>query len=61
MVNTDRVKQIQKAMKLLGWLEVSDRISSPEDRVIFNKLREECIDRLKAKDDAILKKNKITF
>lgn len=61
MSKEERTKEIRKAIELLGWLEVSDRIRRPEDRTILNELREKRDAELKASADKILEKNKIKF
>ncbi len=56
-----RTKEIQKAIKLLGWLAVSERIRTPEDRAIFGLLSQEFNAEQRAIEDARLKKHHITF
>lgn len=61
MSKEERVKEIRKAIKLVGWLVVSDRIKGVEDRAIFNELKDEFQRKRKADEDKILKRHKIKF
>lgn len=61
MNKEERVKEIRKAIALLGWPEVSERIRSPEDRAIFNELLEEFNASVKAEGDKTLEKHHIKF
>ncbi len=57
----ERVKEIRKAIALLGWSEVNKRIRSREDRTIFNKLSKEFDARMKAEGDKVLEQHQIKF
>jgi len=56
-----RTKEIQKAIKLLGWLAVSERIRTPEDRAIFGLLSQEYNAERRVIEDERLKKHHIIF
>ena len=61
MSKDERVKEIRKAIGLLGWVSVRERIRSSEDRAIFDELSEEFMTREKARLDKILKEHHIEF
>jgi hypothetical protein len=56
-----RREEISKAVELIGWSATSERIKMVEDRKIFNNLFEESIKKHKDREDAILKKHKLSF
>ena len=61
MNKEERIKEIRKAVKLLGWMEVGARVRSREDQAIFAELGEEFRATQKANDDKILEKHNIKF
>lgn len=61
MSKEERVKEIRKAIKLVGWTEVGQRVRSPEDRAIFDELGQEFRTENKARQDKILKDHHIEF
>lgn len=61
MSKEERIKEIQKAIKLLGWVEVGSRVRSKEDQAIFAELGEEFRATRRANDDKILEKHHIKF
>jgi len=61
MSKEERVKEIRKAIKLLGWTEVGARVRSREDQAIFAELGEEFRATQKAKGDKILEQHHIKF
>ncbi|GAI80025.1 unnamed protein product [marine sediment metagenome] len=61
MSKEERVKEIWKAIKLLGWTAVALRARSPEDRAIFDELGQEFLTENKAQQDKILEKHHIKF
>lgn len=56
-----REKEIAKAIKLIGWMGVSDRLKTEGDRKIFNELQEKQNAPFRRDDDRILKKAGISF
>lgn len=56
-----REKEIAKAIKKVGWMAVSLRIKTEEDRKIYDKLSKEFITRHAVEEDKILKKAGISF
>jgi len=61
MSKEERDKEIRKAIRLLGWIAVSERIRNSEDREIFDELGQEFQAGNKAKGDRILEKHNIKF
>ncbi len=61
MSNSEREKQIKKSIELIGWFETSSRIKTLVDRVILNRLSEEDYVERQTKEDAMLKKQGISF
>ena len=61
MTKEERIKEIRKAIDLLGFLEVSERIKSSEDRTIYNEIREECLASLGTNADKVLEEHNIKF
>lgn len=56
-----REKEIRKAIKLIGWIGVSERLKTKEDKEIFAKLGEKFSASAKAEEDRELKKAGISF
>jgi hypothetical protein len=56
-----RREEIAKAVELLGWSAISERIKTAEDRKIFNELFKESIKKNINRVDAILKKHNLSF
>ena len=56
-----RLKEIVKAIKLIGWMSVSDRLKTEGDRKIFNELQEKQNASFRRDDDRMLKKAGITL
>lgn len=48
-----REDEIRESIKLIGWLGTSERITTKEDKEIFNHLSEEEDKKSKAKQDNI--------
>jgi len=61
MSKEERVKEIGKAIGLLGWSAVSERLRSSEDRAIFDELGQEFLASDKARQDKILENHHIKF
>jgi hypothetical protein len=56
-----RKKEIQEALNLIGWIEVKARISSKEDREIYQELSKEFMSKHRALDDKKLKRAGISL
>lgn len=61
MTRDERVKEIRKAIKLLGWTAVFARVKSVEDKAIVDELSKEFLASSKASEDRVLEKHKIKF
>lgn len=61
MEKDKRVEEIREAISLLGWVAVQERLRTPEDRAIFDKLSDNFRTRSKAKDAKVLKQHHIAF
>ena len=56
-----REEIIKKSIKLIGWLSTSRRIKTEEDKIIFDRLKNEYINQSTSEETAILEEHGISF
>lgn len=56
-----RILEIKRAVRLVGWFEVRNRITKVEDLKLFDELFKEQEAKQKADHDKLLKRNRINF